>query len=104
MANPAALALPRLRREATKNSRLTARQSRSLLLLFGALLRCTQKRPRLLADKSLITNPAQRALPRLRRKYTKNSRLTARQSRSLLLLFGALLRSTQKRPRLLAAF
>jgi len=64
----------------------------------------TQKRPRLLADKPQMANPAALALPRLRREATKNSRLTARQSRSLLLLFGALLRSTQKRPRLLAAF
>ena len=88
---------PRLRRN-TRNAVALRRGKAAACSCFSAhCLRSTQKRPRLLADKPYKAKTRCVPLAPPAAEYTKCSRLTARQSRSLLLLFGALLAQYAKK-------
>ena len=83
--------------EYTKISRFPARQSRSLLLLFGALLAQYAKKAAITRGQTIVAKTRCVFLAPPTAEYTKISRFSARQSRCLLLLFGALLAQYAKK-------
>ena len=88
---------PRLRRKA-RNAVAMRRGKAAACSCFSAhCSRSTQKRPRLLADIPYAAKPRCVPLAPPAAKGTKCSRYAARQSRSLLLLFGALLTQYAKK-------